>query len=358
MRKRSSGRWQAVYRVEGRMHSAGVHRSKADALAHLSTIEADLRRGVWIDPRSGQRRLHDYADQWLNQRQDLAFRTKELYRHLLDRHIFPSLGQVTLTGLTPSAIRSWHANLATARPSTAAKAYRLLSAILRTAVADGLLLSSPCRTKGAGVERPAERPTASIAEVTALEAAMPEHLRLIVALATWCQLRRAELLGLRRQDVDLDHRMLRIEQSRTYTMHGASLVKGPKTVAGRRVIALPTFLVKQIAEHLDRFAGPEPEDFVFRGKTGIPLTANVLQMSLQRARARVGRTDLRLHDLRHTGLTLAAASGATTVELMHRAGHSSSVAAMRYQHATRDRDRILADAIEVLVSPFRTDDVG
>lgn len=152
--------------------------------------------------------------------------------------------------------------------------------------------------------------------------------------------------------------MLRIEQSRTYTMHGASLVKGPKTVAGRRVIALPTFLVQQIAEHLDRFAGPEPEDFVFRGKTGIPLTANVLQMSLQRARARVGRTDLRLHDLRHTGLTLAAASGATTVELMHRAGHSSSVAAMRYQHATRDRDRILADAIEVLVSPFRTDDVG
>ena len=125
---------------------------------------------------SGQRRLHDYADQWLNQRQDLAFRTKELYRHLLDRHIFPSLGQVTLTGLTPSAIRSWHANLATVHPSTAAKAYRLLSAILRTAVADDLLLSSPCRTKGAGVERPAERPTASIAEVTALEAAMPEHL--------------------------------------------------------------------------------------------------------------------------------------------------------------------------------------
>jgi integrase len=48
---------------------------------------------------------------------------------------------------------------------------------------------------------------------------------------------------------------------------------------------------------------------------------------------------------RHTGLTLAAATGATTVELMHRAGHSSSVAAMRYQHATKERDRIIAYAL-------------
>jgi integrase len=63
----------------------------------------------------------------------------------------------------------------------------------------------------------------------------------------------------------------------------------------------------------------------------------------------VGRDDLRLHDLRHTGLMLAAATGATTVELVHRAGHSSSVAAMRYQHATKERDRIIADALGVFV---------
>jgi integrase len=54
---------------------------------------------------------------------------------------------------------------------------------------------------------------------------MPEHLRLIVDLATWCQLRRAELLGLRRKDVDLDRASIQIEQSRTVTMHGKSLVR-------------------------------------------------------------------------------------------------------------------------------------
>ena len=97
------------------------------------------------------------------------------------------------------------------------------------------------------MERPAERPVATVREVEALEAAMPEHLRLIVLLATWCQLRRAELLGLRRKDIDLAKSSLRVEQSRTITMHGKSLVKEPKTDAGRRTIAVPEFLIERIS---------------------------------------------------------------------------------------------------------------
>src|SRR5580704_2475161 len=89
VRRRSSGRWQAVYRVEGRMYSAGAHSSKADALAHLSTIEADLRRGSWIDPRSGRTTLRVYAEEWLAQRTEWAIRTKELYSYLLEQHILP-----------------------------------------------------------------------------------------------------------------------------------------------------------------------------------------------------------------------------------------------------------------------------
>lgn len=350
VRQRSSGRWQALYRVEERTLSAGVYRTKADALARLSMIEADLHRGAWIDPRSSSITLKEYAAEWLSLRRDLALRTRELYQHLLDRHIIPALGSINLVALAPSKIRSWHAGLAADYASTAAKAYRLLSTILHTAVADGLILSSPCKVNGAGVERAAERPVATVREVAELEAALPAHLRLIVPLATWCQLRRAELLGLRRQDIDLDHAVLRIEQSRTYTMHGKALVKEPKTAAGRRTIAIPDFVLPAIESHLERFTGPEPDAYVFTGKTGVPLGANVLQVAWQRARVRVGRTDLRLHDLRHTGLTLAAATGATTVELMHRAGHSSAVAAMRYQHATRDRDRLIAEALGRLVA--------
>jgi integrase len=345
VRRRTSGRWQALYFHDGKVHSAGTFKTKADALVHLSTIDADLHRGAWIDAKVGKVTLDDYAERWLKQRNELAFRTRELYDYLLKLHILPTLGRTALVNLAPSAIRSWYSSLAQSHPSTAAKAYRLLSAILRTAVVDGFLVTSPCKVNGAGVERPAERPVATVVEVGALEAAMPEHLRLIVTLAKWCQLRRAELLGLRRRDVDLASATIHIEQSRTVTMHGRSLVKAPKTQAGRRTVAVPESLVEKIGDHLSRFAGPEPDDLVFMGITGVPLTANVLQVAWQRARAIVGRNDLRLHDLRHTGLTLAAATGATTVELMHRAGHSSSVAAMRYQHATKERDRIIADAL-------------
>ena len=77
----------------------------------------------------------------------------------------------------------------------------------------------------------------------------------------------------------------------------------------------------------------------------IPVTLNRVW---QRARRKIGRTDLHYHDLRHTGLTWAAASGASVAELMRRGGHANPTAALRYQHATEDRDRAIADALAEL----------
>ena len=348
VRKRSSGRWQAVYWHEGQRHSAGTLATKADALAYLSTIEADLLRGAWIDPRAGQITLHMYAEEWLDRRPDLAVRTDELYRCLLTNHIIPTLGQITLAGLAPSKIRGWHAGIAQGHPSTAAKSYRLLSTIMRTAVVDGLVLTSPCKVDGAGTERAAERPMATVAEIEALTNAMPERLSLIVPLATWCQLRRGEILGLRRRDIDLMHATIKIEQSRTFTMGGQSLTKEPKTAAGRRSLAVPKHLMVAMAEHLDQFTDVSPVALVFTGQTGIPLTRNALQSAWERARMTIGRPDLHLHDLRHTGLTLAAATGATTAELMHRAGHASAGAAL----ATSTQPKTVIESLQTLSRPW------
>ena len=55
------------------------------------------------------------------------------------------------------------------------------------------------------------------------------------------------------------------------------------------------------------------------------------------------------HDLRHTGNNLAAASGASTRELMYRMGHGSMRAALIYQHATNQRDREIADSLQKLI---------
>ncbi|MEV7005349.1 hypothetical protein [Streptosporangium sp. NPDC051022] len=64
-----------------------------------------------------------------------------------------------------------------------------------------------------------------------------------------------------------------------------------------------------------------------------------------RPRAAVGLPDLHFHDLRHVGNTLAASTGASLKELMSRMGHSSTRAALIYQHAGQDRDRAIAQAL-------------
>ena len=90
-----------------------------------------------------------------------------------------------------------------------------------------------------------------------------------------------------------------------------------------------------------------------RGSTGTALSPRNLNRAWSKARAAAGCTDLHLHDLRHSGLTWAAASGASVAELMRRGGHANPRAALRYQHATEDRDRAIADALARLAKVDR-----
>lgn len=347
-------RWQGTYRGSDGRERTSTFATKAEAERWWKSEETDQARGHWIDPRSGRMTLRVFANDWLKHRHDLAVRTHELYRYLLDKYILgpetseqgeEKLGDVPLWRLTPTTIAAWHAGLAVEHKTTAAMAYRLLSQIMRAAVADKKVGSNPCQVKGGGIEKAPERPTASVAEVAALAEAMPEHLRVAVLLAAWCQLRRGELLGLRRRDVNLLHGTLSIFVTRTETMAGVTVEKAPKSDAGRRTIAIPANIVPHLTTHLERFVESGADALVMVGEHGGPLRPQVLTSAWSKARTKVGRADLHLHDLRHSGLTWAAATGATVAELMKRAGHASPAAAMRYQHATEDRDRVLADAL-------------
>ncbi len=334
--------------VEGRKVTKTFDRRK-DADAYVSTTEADKLRGVVIDPRRARIIFKDYVDRWLAARHDLAESTGDLYRYLLDRYIVPTFGPTSVGSVSPSGVRAWHASIAKDYPTTAAKAYRLLREILNTAVADGIIVRNPCQVKGAGQEKAPERPVATIAEVQALAEAMPDHLRIAVLLAAWCQLRRGELLGLRRRHIDPLSGRITISSTRITTKSRGTVEKAPKTDAGRRTLTVPPNILSQLRRHLDEYVGAEPEAPLLVGERGgAAVIPGVLQAAWNRARVKVGRPDLHLHDLRHSGLTWAAATGASTRELMRRAGHASPQAALRYQHATEDRDQVLAEALAKL----------
>jgi integrase len=357
VRKLPSGRYQARYRIDGVWRTAPTtFRTKGDADAFLAATRADVGRGHWIDPTAGQIELTAYSERWLSDRPNLRPRTRDLYDGLLRLHILPELGTTAIGQLTPGQVRTWRAAKIRAGrpgPSTIAKCYRLLHAICATAVEDGLIPRNPCVIKGASVERPAERPVATIQQVFALADAIEPRYRAMALLATFCGLRVGELRALRQRNLDLLHRTVSVVEQYQQLADGTLLLGPPKTDAGRRAVAIPEVIVPELEQHLATWCTPGRDNLVFPGVSGRPFRTATLHAAWHRALTATGIDGLRFHDLRHTGNTLAAATGASTKELMSRMGHASPRAALIYQHATQDRDAAIAAGLSDLIVQAR-----
>ena len=114
--------------------------------------------------------------------------------------------------------------------------------------------------------------------------------------------------------------------------------------------AVPRLMLKPVLEqHLATYAAPGKNGLVFCGPNGQPLRRATWYSAWNRTMATLGIEGMKPHDLRHTGNTLAAMTGASTKELMARFGQSTSRAALIYQHATEDRDHEIADALNGLI---------
>lgn len=358
VRKLPSGRWQARYYDTSGLRHAKSFATKADAGRFLAGSRADLDRGDWFNPQAGEISLAAYATQWLGNRRvrghPLAPRTRERYGSILQTHILPTLGEVELRHLTVAAIRAWYGRLTASGapgPATLAKTYRLLHAICATAVYDELMARNPCTIPGASVESSPERPIATMAEVNDLAAAVPARYRAMVLLATFCGLRFGEIAGLRRNRLDLLHARVAVVEDLDELDDGKLQRGEVKSEASRRVVSIPAAIVPELQEHLGRFAEPGSTGLIFVAAKGGRLRRSNFRTVWVTAVRRAGLSEgFRFHDLRHTGNTLAAATGASTKELMARMGHASPRAALIYQHATRDRDAAIAAALSDLVT--------
>lgn len=353
-------RGEARYDVRVRIGERVVTRTfrrRQDAERWAKVTEAERLTGTAIDPRAGDVLFGDYGTRWMASRR-LAPRTRELYADLHTRFLAPVFGALGVSRITPEHIRVWHRNLAVqVSENQAAKAYRLLRAVLHTAVDDGLIARNPCRIPGGGLERSPERPFVTPETTLALVEAIEPRYRALVLLAATGGLRLGELLALQRSDLDIEDGTVRVDEQLVQLRDGTQLRSEPKTAAGRRVVAIPTVTVEALREHLDRYAEPGNDGLVFCNHGGGPLRRATLYNAWNRARAEVGADNVTLHDLRHAGATLAAQAGATTRELMARLGHSSPQAALRYQHASPERDRELATRLDALFARPRDERV-
>lgn len=398
--KLPSGRYRVRFTgPDGDRHKAPV--TFEDVKAARLWLDRELRAieddpEAWEPPaaRAASRKalaltFGEYAEAWLVGRKvrgrPLADRTRDHYRDLLDRFLLPSFSDVALVAITPEQVDRWYELIAPETPTYRAHAYALLRTILGTAVDRGLIrTANPAKVRGGGSTKRAKkiRP-ATLEELAVIAAEVPERRRMMVVLAAWTSLRFGELAELRRSDIDLKRGVIHVrrgvvrvrEVREDGTVAMVRKVKAPKTDAGIRDVPIPPHLLEDLRAHLDEHAMPGKDGLLFPGQVERDDAGNVISVghlsssafygresalnhdgSIKRkghgyfeARRIAGRRDLNFHALRHTGLTNAAVAGATLAELMALAGHSTSGAAMRYQHAAQDRMQELAKRMSALV---------
>lgn len=356
IRRLPSGRYQARYPgPDGVMRPAPeTFATTADADDWLAEKQTEIRRGDWRDPDGGAVAFRAYADKWVAER-ELAELTRDLYRYLLDKHL-SAFAELDLDEITAPRVREWRAERlrVTGAKTITAKAYRLLKAIMETAVDDELISRNPCRIKGAGKEKAAERRIATVAQVDALADAMDMRWRLMVYLGAYGPMRPEELAGLRRRDVDLDALRIRIRIAEPERMNGRRVQGDTKSEAGTRTVILPAFLRRELRWHLESYAEAGPDGLLFVGERGAAFRRSTFGRKWRKAREVVGMPEgFRFYDLRHTGHTLSTRSGATLKDTMVRAGQSSEKAALIYQHSDDERQEEVAAGLDATVRRAR-----
>jgi integrase len=350
VRQLRSGRWQARYRrPDGVVHLADrTFSTKTSAEQWLTRTEADILDGDWIDPDAGLVSFAEYATAWIEERPNLRPKTIRLYKYLLRRHLVSHLGTGAVADIKEPHVRRWRKGLLDkgTSPITTAKAYRLLKAIMNTAVDDGLIRRNPCRIKGVGQEKSPERSVLTVHQVYRLADVIDARYRALILLAVFASLRWGELAALRRKDIDLAACTVRVERTLTALPGGGRIFGPPKSDAGQRTVTFPDLIVPDLTWHLARFTADGEDALVFTSATGLAMEYDSFRRRVWiKASEAVGIHEVHFHDLRHTGNQLAADAGAGLRELMDRMGHTSTHAALIYLHATSQRQRTIADAV-------------
>jgi integrase len=351
VRKLASGRYQASFTGPDRSRQTAkeTFRAETDAERWLDRAERDIKRGHWIpDQGLGHRSLRQCCEAYLEENPRIGKRWAETCRRNMRLHLGDLL-DMPISAITPPVVRAWHAKALRGKGgrTSISQSYRLIRSVLNVAVQDEAILRNPCRIPGAGSERAPERRIATPKQIAELIEAITPRYRAPVVLASWCGLRRGEVCALRRTDVDLERGLVTVSKNWVELLEsGVKYEKEPKSEAGKRTVNIPPHVLPVLRVHAEQFGGPE---FFCVGKDGKRMRGNAIYQAFVRARKRVG-LDISFHDLRHTGQSLAAATGATLADLKMRLGHSSSAAAQRYMHAIEGRDLEIAKALSILAS--------
>lgn len=360
-RRKRNGKtvWRARYRTPTGQERSRSFARKFDAEQWLAGVQADIARGEYVDPRSSRITLAEYAEQWQRaqvHRDSTATATSSLLRN----HVLPAFGHRPLGSILPSEVQAWvKEQTESASAATVEGRYRLLATLLRSAVADRLIGSSPCHRirlpdKDNGQVKPL-----TLEQVAALRELMPEHAKAIITVAAGTGMRQGEILGLTADRVDFLRRTITIDRQLVKKPNGQRVLGPPKTKSSNRTIPVPDVVLEELSAHLATFPSTHPWGLAFTNRRDDSWNRTGLSKLWRRAADRAGLPPgARFHDLRHHAASLLIAAGCSIKVVQTQLGHASASETLdTYSHLwPTDNERVRSavnEAFRTLQPQFR-----
>lgn len=349
-------RWQARYRGPDGKERTKMHDRKIDAERWLDDRKAEIKAGTWVDPARSTVKLEVWAAEWLPSRFDLRPSSRARLESIVRMHVLPAFGDRPLATIGNGEIRKWVGRMTKDGMSAAAvrKCVFALRSMLDAAIADQRLAVNPAAKVPLPTERAKEQRYLDRDQVLTLADVIAPRYRALVLLGGFGGLRWGELAGLRRARVDVLRSRVTVWE--TATDIGGKISFGePKTPNSKRTVPLARSIMAEVEQHLAEYVEFGPEALVFTSPTGGPLYRGTFWPSVWKPAVRkAGLEGLRIHDLRHSFVSMMVDAGANVKAVSTWAGHSSVAFTLdRYGHLYEEHGGDVADRLDQLLAQGR-----
>lgn len=364
-RKLPSGRIQASYRYLGiTYYGPRMFTTKSEAKDWLSEENYRIRNNIWLSPKHakeqkkevptfGQAARRHIEVQTTSDGQGLNESTKQGHLKALRNHL-AVFEDTPIDEIDEAVVADWWATQrATGKITSASKAYKLLSAVMKRAKSEGKIESNPATVRGAqNATSEKSLVTPSMAEVKILIEHMTPRYKVLIRVMAWSGLRFGEVTALLSEDItrhnsgDDAFYILDVNKSVSF-VNNEFVVGKTKSKAGVRQQRLPKALTPELDQYLKDLETNEL-NLVFPGANGGYLRNDVLNTAIKRAlnKAELRTSGFSVHSLRRAAATELANKGANVAEVQKYLGDSSPDVALRYIKET-GRQSDLIDLMDV-----------
>ena len=274
--------------------------------------------------------------------------TKE---HIIRTKIIPYFGKQKMSSITAQQIITWQNELMNYKdengkslsPVYLKTINNQLSAIFNHAVKYYNLRENPCKKAGSmGKKKNREMLFWTKEEYLKFAEVMMDKPLSFYAfeMLYWCGIREGELLALTPADFDFEKCTVSITKS-YQRLNGQDLITTPKTEKSNRVIKMPQFLADEMQDYLKQLYGIESNDRMFT------VTKSYLHREMDRGAKEAGVKRIRIHDIRHSAVSLLIDMGFTATAIADRVGHESIDITYNYAHLFPSKQTEMAEKLNM-----------